>query len=406
MARHRQVRKLLKGVFALAVVALLGLAGMLALLLIEHNTALSLPAPTGPLVVGRVTETWTDTHRADPLVPDRPTELVVWIWYPSTASPDQKPAEYLPADWRRALAEHQGALLSTLLTRDPSLVQTHSLMEGPLSPDESRYPVVILRPGLGALTTQYTTLAEDLASHGYVVVGFDAPYRTVLVVYPDGRVVTRPPSLDPETLAQDEQVRLATRLLAAWVSDIGFVLDRLEQVNASAAGLFGSRLDLQKVAVVGHSLGGASAAQFCHDDARCVAGVDMDGVLLGSVVREGLRKPFMFLLSDHGEAPDPANRQIVSDLQSVYDRLPPDTRMAYTIRGANHFSFSDDLFVRPEALVRMLRVAGFLDLEPRRGLAISAEAVRRFLDVHLHGAPVDALQALPGTYAEVQRGLR
>ena len=28
-----------------------------------------------------------------------------------------------------------------------------------------------------------STLAEDLASHGYVVVGFDAPYRTGFVAY-------------------------------------------------------------------------------------------------------------------------------------------------------------------------------------------------------------------------------
>jgi predicted dienelactone hydrolase len=33
-----------------------------------------------------------------------------------------------------------------------------------------------MRAGGGGLTTDYTTLAEDLASHGYIVVGFDAPY--------------------------------------------------------------------------------------------------------------------------------------------------------------------------------------------------------------------------------------
>jgi predicted dienelactone hydrolase len=42
------------------------------------------------------------------------------------------------------------------------------------------------------LTIDFTTLAEDLASHGYVVVGFDAPYRTFVVVLPDNRVVIRP----------------------------------------------------------------------------------------------------------------------------------------------------------------------------------------------------------------------
>ncbi len=322
MTRRRLLKKLLRGAFALAVVALLGLVGLLTLLWIEHDTSVTLPAPSGPLAVSRVVETWSDSHRPDPLVPDQPTDLVVWIWYPSTGSPNQKPAEYLPADWRRALVRHQGGLMSTFLMQDLSLVHPHSVMDGPLSPEQSRYPVVILRGGLGALIAQYTTLAEDLASHGYVVVGFDAPYRTVLVVYPDGRVVTRPPSLNPETLSGEAKVRLATRLLSAWVSDIGFVLDRLDQLNASTSS----------------------------------------------------------------------------------DRLPR-SRMALTVRGANHFTFSDDLLIRPRALLRMMRMAGVLGLEPRRGFAISAESVRRFLDVHLKGAPAESLEALPTTYPELRPGL-
>ena len=397
-------KRLLKGAFALSVAALLGLVSLLTFLWVEHNTHLTLPAPSGPFVVSRVTETWTDDHRADPLVeaPGRRTELVVWIWYPSTRSPNQKPAEYLPADWRRELARRQGVLLSTFLTRDLSLVYPHSVIDGTLSPEQSHYPVVILRAGLGALTTQYTTLAEDIASHGYVVVGFDAPYRTVIVVFPDGRVVTRPSNLNPENLKGDAQERLITRLLAAWVGDIGFVVDRLEQLNASASSRFGGRLDLQKVGVVGHSLGGASAAQFCHRDSRCGAGIDIDGALHGSVVRDGLQRPFMFLLSDHGDKLDPAERQIVANIRAVYDRLPLRSRMGLLIRGANHFSSSDQLLIRSQAVVRMLRMAGTLKLEPRRGLIVTGESVRHFLDVHLKGAPAESLRDLSRTYPELQ----
>ena len=66
----------------------------------------------------------------------------------------------------------------TILFRDPARIHAHSFLDGTLpSSGQSRYPVVVLRGGLGALTTQYTTLAEDLASHGYVVVGFDAVRR-------------------------------------------------------------------------------------------------------------------------------------------------------------------------------------------------------------------------------------
>lgn len=72
-----------------------------------------------------------------------------------------------------------------LLTRDLSLVGAHSIADPPVARDERSYPVVILRAGGGAPTTDFTTLAEDLASHGYIVVGFDAPFRTYAVVLPD-----------------------------------------------------------------------------------------------------------------------------------------------------------------------------------------------------------------------------
>ncbi len=81
-----------------------------------------------------------------------------------------------------------------------------------------------MRPGLAALTTDYTTLAEDLASHGYVVVGFDAPYRSEVVVFPDGRVITRAPQNNADLVSGPQQEDLANKLVKhgpptwAWLS--------------------------------------------------------------------------------------------------------------------------------------------------------------------------------------------
>lgn len=68
----------------------------------------------------------------------------------------------------------------------------------------------------------YTTLAEDLASRGYVVVGFDAPFRTTLVVLPDGTIRARTRENDPERASDDndqrrivERFRLIARNTAA-----------------------------------------------------------------------------------------------------------------------------------------------------------------------------------------------
>ncbi len=111
----------------------------------------------------------------------------------------------------RSTAHHQ-PICSNEESNDSSQVRVHSTENADLPPDQRKYPVVILRAGLAALVTGYTALAEDLASHGYIVVGPDAPYRTAVVVFPDGRVVSRPSKYNLELLPESEKVPFATRL--------------------------------------------------------------------------------------------------------------------------------------------------------------------------------------------------
>ncbi len=400
---RRVFRRLIQGLAGLVILGLVGLTTLLVLLWREHSTEITLPTPTGQFAVGRTTLNWVNHLVTDELspFPRAKREVVVWIWYPA-AAPDA-PAEYLPKSWRIALEQHSGVVMSKLLTRDLSLVRTHSTSDPDVSSQQRSYPIVIMRAGGGALTTDFTTLAEDLASHGYFVVGFDAPYRTSIMVLPGNRVITRPPANDPEDLSPDQAERLINRLLPMWTSDTKFVVSQLEQLNAAdPSGKFTGRLDMQRLGMFGHSFGGATALQFCHEDSRCKAGIDIDGAPYGSVVQEGLKQPFMFMLSDHRrDLADPVSRQIHANLQSIYDRLP-NGRLFITIRGANHFSFSDQMLLKSHYLIGMMRKLGSGSLEGRRGLAITADYVHTFFDVYLKGAP--ASQLTTQRYPEVQFG--
>ncbi len=403
----RLIMRLIKSLAALALLAVVGLMVLFGLLWREHKTEITLPAPTGHLAVGRAMFTWVNNAETDELAPTprAKREVVVWIWYPSATGTSAAPAEYLPAPWRSALEQHSSALMSRFLMRDLSRVQTHSTSDPDVSPEQRSYPVVIMRAGGGALTTDFTTLAEDLASHGYIVVGFDAPYRTFVVVLEDGRVVSRPSTNDPENLPADEASRLINRLLLMWTGDTKFVVSQLERMNAAdPSGKFTGRLDLQRLGMFGHSFGGGTALQFCHDDPRCKAGIDIDGAPYGGVVQEGLQQPFMFLLSDHSrEMADPASKQILADFRSIYERLPRG-RLFVTIRGANHFSFSDQMLVKSHYVIELLHLLGVSGLEGWRGLAITADCVHTFFDVYLKNAPADLLNRPSQLYPEVQFG--
>jgi dienelactone hydrolase len=404
MSGKRLIKLLAKSLAALAVFGVIALAVLLALLWREHKAEMTLPEPTGHFAVGRTTYTWVNNAEIDELAPPpgAKREVVVWIWYPSAPGTSAVPVEYVPASWRLAEAQHSGGLMQ-LVTRDLSLVHAHSTADPDVSSEQRSYPVVIMRAGGGAPTTDFTTLAEDLASHGYVVVGFDAPYRTYLVVLPDGRVVTRPREYDPENLPADQQDRLINRLLPMWASDTKFVVDQLQHLNAAdPSGKFTGRLDTERLGMFGHSFGGATALQFCHDDSRCKAGIDIDGAPYGSVVQDGLKQPFMFILSDHSrELSDPASGQILANFQSIYRRLP-NGRLFIAIRGANHFSFSDQILLKSQYLTGLLRRLGFGKLEGRRGLAITTEHVHTFFDVYLKGAPSALLTSISKQYPEVQ----
>ena len=409
LSRLRSVRWLIKTVAAVAMLSVVGIMGLLGILLFDRNRDTALPAPTGPFTVGRATCVWNEAP-ADPLLPQSGSrrELLAWIWYPAAAEqPTGAVDEYLPAPWRNAIESQSGLLLAQFLTRDLSRVHAHSLHDADVSPQQLSYPVVLMRTGGAALTTDYTTLAEDLASHGYIVVGFDAPFRTRVVVLPDGSVIARAPQNNLDLVSGAQADQLASQLAEAWAADTAFALDQIERLNASdPSGRFLGRLDMQRVGIFGHSLGGATALLFCHHDSRCKAGVDVDGAPLGSVVTEGVRQPFMFLLSDHGgetpgaEAPR-AIRDAGANIRAIYDRLPGDRRVQITIRGAGHFMFSDGVMLKSPFLMRALRTLGVVRLDGRRQVAITAHCMRTFFDVSLKDAPASTLKSL-SEYPEVE----
>lgn len=397
-------RRIFKGFAVLMMVIVLGVGMLLGALWLEHRTQLTLPTPTGPFAVGRVVMDWADDATVDTLAqaPQTKRELLVWIWYPAAPGHSDGTGDYVPAQLS-AEAEPPNSPIFRLLTRDLSKVRSHSIPDADVSSQQRAYPVVIMRTGASLNVLAYSTLAEDLVSHGYIVVGFDAPYRTRIVEFPDGRVIQRTPENNPELFENQPQAPRLNEMLTAWTRDIGFVLDRLERLNASdPSGKFTGRFDLARVGIFGHSFGGAQAAQFCSLDSRCKAGIDIDGRPVGSVVQAGLRQPFMFLISDQNTS-DAAGRQVLADIHSILDSQPANGRFLVKIRGANHFLFSDDgAMLKSHIVMGTLRRLGVLSIEGRRQLAVTTYCVHSFFDTYLNNSNVLQLKISSPLYPEIQ----
>jgi predicted dienelactone hydrolase len=329
-----------------------GAAGVLALWL-EHSVPTELPAPTGTFALGRTSHTWDD--------------ISAWVWYPAAIA---APADdYLPSAIRTNWERERPAFIN-FLTRDLSSVRGHSAHGVAISNAEPHYPLVILRAGGSGSALNFTSLGEDLASHGYVVVGLD--------------IAT---SANPEHCAgRNDDEDCATKIMAPLTGGIGRAIDHLQQL-ANSDERFKSKLDLTRVGVFGHSFGGAQAAQFCSQDTRCKAGINIDGRPFGTVISTGIPVPFMFLLSDHGTPKDVVSQRILSQIQAIYDRQPHDSRLRMVIHGSHHFTFSDDGALLKSAVFRgVLRVFAGLRINGRRQVEVTAYAVRTFFDEYLKGA--------------------
>ena len=397
MFSRRWVKRLMKSLLILLLLIVLVLASSIVFAEIRRSQTLILPAPTGPYAVGRMEYDWTDQSRTDPLAPRAGTkrELVVWAWYPATQESGAKVAPYLPPTWAQ-LSDQQHGRFGQLLFQRTDSIQTHSVENAPLATPSARYPVLIFEPGLGNLPTQYTTLLEDFASHGYIIFAITPTYSSDVVVFPDGRVVEAAAAGNPSDASNAQAA--GDRLVTVWAQDVVFVMNQLDRLNATPGTMWSQRLNLTRLGVFGHSFGGATAAQVCQMDTRCKAGIDLDGALFGLVVQTGLEKPFLVIQSDRGSCSTSSCRSFQNEVQAILRPIPSNERYSLSIKGTQHFNFSD--YAVSFSPARALGLIGPID--GVRGLQIIRAYALAFFNTFLTQTPSPLLQGPTSAYPGVQ----
>jgi predicted dienelactone hydrolase len=251
------------------------------------------PQPTGPYAIGTLTYHWIDTDRPEIFTadPNDRRELMVQIWYPARADPSARRSPYIQdAD---AVARIVASLrnLPAFVFEQLKYVTTNAVQSASVADDEPTYPVLILLVGLSAYRQVQTFQVEELVSHGYIVAAIDHPYAAAAVVFPDGRQV-------------DFDSRMFDRAyfdahIPYLVQDADFTLDQLTALNeADPNGILTGRLDLQRVGMFGHSLGGIVGAEFCRIEPRLKACLLEDAFMPPDVVRAGLQHPTMWITRD------------------------------------------------------------------------------------------------------------
>jgi dienelactone hydrolase len=361
-----------------------------------RGPALRLPEPTGPWPAGTTSLWLTDASRPDPWAPGvNARELMVSLWYPAEPS-DARPAPYMTP------AESGLQLTSRGITGIPqdtlSTVAANAAGNAPPAGRRRSLPLVVLSPGFTNSRSALTALAEDLASHGYVVAGIDHTYESHATAFPDGRVTT---CLAREASRRDGKDEVA----AGRAADVSFVLGELTGAHPAwpGAGL----IDPSQVGMAGHSAGGAAAIAAMLADSRIRAGIDMDGSTAAPIPDEGLSRPFLFLgkqsnyTPGSGGAAAPGTREwkLLRGAVITWERdweLLTGWKRWLVVAGAVHASFTDLALLAEQ--IGMDTGAG---LSGARSLDITRAYVRAFFDQHLRGTPQALLDQPSPRYPEV-----
>src|SRR5215471_4760672 len=218
-----------------------------------------LPQPNGCYAVGTRTDVLKDTRHS--------RDLLVTFWYPAvvgTSTPvpymDKKTADALAEDWK-------------LQPDFQSLVHGHAVSSAPIA-EGGPFPVVLLEHGLAVVPAIYTILAEGLASNGFIVVATNHPTEALISEFPDGHELKFTEFWPDKADRRTQGIAMGKFVEEVLVADVRFVLDQLQEMN-SHDHFWHGHLDMFKVGIVGHSMGGAVAAFSMREDERILAGVNL-----------------------------------------------------------------------------------------------------------------------------------
>ena len=367
-----------------------------------------LPKPDGAYEVGLGIIELTDKSRLQLFAPTvQQRKFMVSLFYPVHSHKSTTPVSYMPPgtaafeDSSELSDPGSAGLISPNGTFEKLALQIAS--KSPQTQGTPDFPIVLFSPGEATSRLFYSVIAQTIASSGYIIITIDAPHDVDIVEYPDGSMDLINTTVTNTATLADADLAVSTR-----AQDASFVLDQLCN-NASVVSQLipgSSRgLDVRKVAMFGHSLGGAATAAAMLNDSRIAGGIAMDGTLYGPVVQKGLDKPFMLMAhTNHTRVSGNGTGDADSSWFDFWSNLRG-WKLDIILANSLHYTFTDlpivleTLGIVPNAtLAESLQVT---DLNGSRALKIVTTYITAFFDKVLKHKSSPLLQGPVAAFPEV-----
>ncbi|XP_071469437.1 platelet-activating factor acetylhydrolase [Marmota flaviventris] len=236
-----------------------------------------------------------------------------------------------------------------------------------------KYPLIIFSHGLGAFRTVYSAIGIDLASHGFIVAAVEHRDGSASATYyfeDQSAAETRNRSwLYFKTLEQGEEETFRKQQVQQRAKECSEALNVILDIangtpvkdvlnlGFDVQQLKGS-IDRNKIAVIGHSFGGATVIQTLSEDQRFRCGIALDPWMypVSDDVYSKVPQPLFFINSEQFQSPND-----IKKMTKFY--LPDKERKMITIKGSVHHNFADFTFAAGKVIGHIFKLKGHIDSE-------------------------------------------
>lgn len=346
-----------------------------------------LPRPTGSYNVGVSTHFLEDVSRHYNTANSRP--LLVRIYYPSVEVQKEYPP-YLSD----TMHLYKGKILNAYNVSSEDLeyldgIKDWAMPDAPINTDNSPFPVLFFSPGFLMAAQLYSSLIEEMASHGYVMVAINHTDACWPVMFPDGSSPVILPEL-ANIFSNKERSCMQTFDMTqeTWIKDVEFVLSWLQNQPLTKS------FDFSLMGIFGHSFGGSTAIEVARQHKDFKAVVNLDGFLFGLNWDKPFQTPSLFIAAEkqltHEEALnagltiEQCDNLLARCSKKVFDQLK-DNSFYVTVKNADHATFVDSRLIKSPLLKK--------EVDPLGGIKITRALLVDFFDHYLKNKKLTLLNS-------------